>query len=60
MLYLLLFYNHTPLVHLLRYYLLSITGKWVLNAEFIKVLLPELWLPNIAILPEELGIYFNS
>jgi hypothetical protein len=32
----------------------------VLNAEFIKVLLPELWLPNIAILPEEFGIYFNS
>lgn len=58
-LYLPTFCNQTPWVHLLLPYLVSSTGKWVWNASFMRVLLPELCDPKMAMLASHEGISFN-
>ena len=58
-LYLPTFCNQTPWVHLLLPYLVSRTGKWVWNASFMRVLLPELCDPKMAMLASHEGISFN-
>ena len=52
--------SHTPLVHLPRLRVESRTGKFDWKVWFINVLLPEAWVPKMAIVTDALGKLRNS